>query len=269
MSVEPTNDIALELVEDVIGVVDLDEFHHALLAALRRAIPSDWASFNDIGSAPGDVITLTDPPVPEPQVAAFARLVHQNPLLRRYQRTRDGRAYRMSDLVSRAELHRLELYREVYRPLRVEYQLAFVLPCPPERILAVALSRDGADYSNRERDFINRSRPLLIQAYRNAVDHAEARATGDATMMSAALRQEGMTARECDVLLLLARGGSNQDIANALDISERTVQKHVQNSFRKLAVGDRSAAAARCWKLAAAAGSPPWGSPNGGATTHA
>jgi DNA-binding NarL/FixJ family response regulator len=77
-------------------------------------------------------------------------------------------------------------------------------------------------------------------------------------MMSAALREEGMTARECDVLLLLARGGSNQDIANALDISERTVQKHVQNSFRKLAVGDRSAA-----------GSPPWGSPNGGATTHA
>jgi DNA-binding CsgD family transcriptional regulator len=255
------DEIAMGLAEDVIGVLDLDEFHHALLAALRRAIPSYWVSLNDIGPVPGDVITVADPPIPEPQVAAFARLAHQNPLLQHHQRTRDGRAYRMSDVVSRAELHRLELYREVYRPLGVEYQMAFNLPCPPERVLAVALSRFDADYSDQERDLINRSRALLIQAYRNAVDHARARATGEAAMMSAALREDGMTARESDVLLLLARGASNRDIAAELSISERTVHKHVQNSFKKLQVGDRSAAAARCWKLAAAASRPPWAQP--------
>jgi DNA-binding NarL/FixJ family response regulator len=54
----------------------------------------------------------------------------------------------------------------------------------------------------------------------------------------------GLTARERDVLRLVAAGPSNREIAAALVISEHTVARHVQNIFAKLGVSSRTAAAA-------------------------
>ncbi len=54
----------------------------------------------------------------------------------------------------------------------------------------------------------------------------------------------GLTARELEVLRLLASGKSNREIASALVISEHTVARHVQNIFRKLDVPSRTAAGA-------------------------
>lgn len=53
----------------------------------------------------------------------------------------------------------------------------------------------------------------------------------------------GLTAREEEVLLLLAHGHSNKQIGAALSISEKTVKNHVTSIFRKIGVGDRTEAA--------------------------
>ena len=52
-----------------------------------------------------------------------------------------------------------------------------------------------------------------------------------------------LTAREVQVMQLVADGQRNKDIAVALGISEETVQVHVKNVFGKLHVSDRAAAA--------------------------
>ncbi|MFJ5829781.1 LuxR C-terminal-related transcriptional regulator [Streptomyces sp. NPDC093089] len=54
----------------------------------------------------------------------------------------------------------------------------------------------------------------------------------------------GLTAREAEVLRLVAAGGTNRDIAHALVISEHTVSRHLNNIFAKLGVGSRAAATA-------------------------
>jgi DNA-binding CsgD family transcriptional regulator len=54
----------------------------------------------------------------------------------------------------------------------------------------------------------------------------------------------GLTARELEVLRLVATGRSNREIAAALVISEHTVARHVQNILAKLGVSSRTAAAA-------------------------
>jgi DNA-binding CsgD family transcriptional regulator len=54
----------------------------------------------------------------------------------------------------------------------------------------------------------------------------------------------GLTARELEVLRLVAAGKSNREIASALVISERTVARHLQNIFAKLRVSSRTAASA-------------------------
>ncbi len=54
----------------------------------------------------------------------------------------------------------------------------------------------------------------------------------------------GLTARELEVLRLVAAGKTNREIASALVISERTVARHVQNIFAKLRLSSRTAAGA-------------------------
>jgi NarL family two-component system response regulator LiaR len=59
----------------------------------------------------------------------------------------------------------------------------------------------------------------------------------------------GLTAREEEILKLLATGESNREIGKRLFISEQTVKNHVANIFRKLQVNDRTKAALLAVKL--------------------
>jgi len=54
----------------------------------------------------------------------------------------------------------------------------------------------------------------------------------------------GLTAREVEVLRLIARGETNRAIGRELGISDKTVARHVSNIFTKLDLSTRSAAAA-------------------------
>lgn len=51
-----------------------------------------------------------------------------------------------------------------------------------------------------------------------------------------------LSEREMEILRLAARGMSNQDIANRLYLSRRTIQSHLANIFRKMDVGSRTEA---------------------------
>jgi DNA-binding CsgD family transcriptional regulator len=57
----------------------------------------------------------------------------------------------------------------------------------------------------------------------------------------------GLTAREQEVLRLVAEGKSNREIAAELVLSEHTVARHLQNIFAKLGVSSRTAASAVAW----------------------
>ncbi len=54
-----------------------------------------------------------------------------------------------------------------------------------------------------------------------------------------------LTAREREVLALVAEGRTNQAIGHALQVSPRTVAKHLENAYRKLDVTCRVQAVAR------------------------
>lgn len=56
-------------------------------------------------------------------------------------------------------------------------------------------------------------------------------------------RIDELTKRELEVLIEVANGKLNKEIANELKISERTVKNHISNIFKKIDVSDRTQAA--------------------------
>ena len=74
--------------------------------------------------------------------------------------------------------------------------------------------------------------PRLLATYRNVVvpSRREAR------------RVEDLTEREHEVLVLMARGATNAEIAERLYLSEATVKTHIGRIFMKLGARDRAAA---------------------------
>ena len=92
----------------------------------------------------------------------------------------------------------------------------------------------------------------LAQAYRELGDEASAVAEvarAEATYQRLGAHQagrkppDGLTRRECEVLVLVADGRSNRQIAEALYISDRTVARHLTNIFTKIGVRSRTQAA--------------------------
>lgn len=195
-------------------------------------------------------MSITEPAASAEMHRAFARYGAQNPLVAYYLKTGDGRAVRFSDLVTRRELHRLELYREVYAPLGVEYQVAFTLPSSSARMLGIALSRGKRDFTVPERDLLNLARPYLIQTYRNALAYTRLSQGAGHQIVIADLEALGLTRRQAEVLRLIAMGASDRDAADALGIGARTAQKHLEHCYRTLGVSGRSQAAELAWRTA-------------------
>ena len=67
-------------------------------------------------------------------------------------------------------------------------------------------------------------------------------------MVEAANDDGGLTARELEVLTLMADGHNNAQIATTLFVSENTIKTHVSNIFDKLGCRDRAAAVLHAWK---------------------
>src|SRR5262249_33684283 len=73
------------------------------------------------------------------------------------------------------------------------------------------------------------------------------------TMQLQSLVPFGLSPRETQVLNWVAQGKTNKDIGVILELSPRTVQKHLEHIYRKIYVESRTAAAAKAYEVASMA----------------
>lgn len=146
-------------------------------------------------------------------------------------------AVRLAEGDARAALPILRLALTGWQEVEATYDAARV------RVLIGLASRDLGDSDAAQMEF---------DAARGIFQQLGARP--DLTRMDAlghALKPApagGLSAREIQVMRLVASGKTNRQIASTLFISERTVERHVSNIFNKLDLTSRSAATAYAYQ---------------------
>lgn len=125
-----------------------------------------------------------------------------------------------------------------------EQLVSLPLVAGPTEVCGLSFGRSGRDFSAADLDLLGSvQRPLqaierharVMGRWRDAFDAARDTA-------GAEVHDAGLTARQLDVLVLLAEGHTAESIARRLGCSPRTAHKHLEHLYRKLGVTDRLSA---------------------------
>ena len=230
------------------------------VSGLTEPIASDLATLSvcDLRSGHRQVIGLPGHGLSATDIEAFDRYFFSHPLVR-YHGLEGGRSsWRISDSLSSREFRDSELYNEYYRRIGIRHAMAIPVLVAQGNLVSFVLNRSSRDFSDRDRARANLVRPILSALYEQActrtrlelqADHTRADDTAAAapTMLPRARKSalSPLTAREREVLLWVSRGKTDRDVARLLDISPRTVAKHLEHVYVKLGVETRTAAAMR------------------------
>lgn len=146
----------------------------------------------------------------------------------------------IADFYSVRQWHSTGMYSEVYRTLDIEHELQLSLPAAgglvgsADRTVRLYLFRGpGPDFGERDRALLTLLRPHLQQAYLDAERHHHG--------------TPQLTARQWELLRLVAAGHTNAQIARRAGVTEGTVRKHLENIYRRLNVASRTAAVTRAF----------------------
>lgn len=158
------------------------------------------------------------------------------------ERTGDLRSVtKISDFYSARQLHSTGFYSGFSRPLGIEHHLMLCLPGGPPRppgrpvrnVGLMLFRGPGPDFSERDRALLTLLRPHLHQAYMDAENRRRP--------------APQLTPRHWELLRLVAAGHTNAQIARRLDVTEKTVGKHLENIYTRLQVSSRTAAVTRAF----------------------
>ena len=185
----------------------------------------------EIMLAAGDVDAARDAADELSQIAAEL----DKPLLSAMSAQADG-AVRLGDADARGAVAALHRAQSFWNELGAPYEVARV------RVLLAAACRELGDPDTaRMEEAAARevfaevgARPDLTR-----LDERAGRGRADAA---------GLTAREVDVIRLVAAGMTNGEIADELVISEKTVARHLNNIFTRLGLANRAAATAYAYE---------------------
>jgi DNA-binding CsgD family transcriptional regulator len=149
-----------------------EPFSPECLEALGRLIPCDHLNFSQQDRIHRKTLGFTMFPVcdeddeEDEDFDTAWRLHDQHPICHHQDVAGDFRAYRLSDLVSKSEWQRRELYVDYYGPDGLDYQMCVGFDGPPSHTKAFVFSRHGGrDFSERDRRVANALRPHLARLY--------------------------------------------------------------------------------------------------------
>ena len=153
--------------------------HDALLErsneGLNDLIGVDATGWNimDLPAGKLEVVAYPDSATFKRDLPLLESLIEQHPLVPSVVARPMGPPVTYSDVVSRRELERRQIYRDFLRPHEIKHQMAFVFSLDP--FIAVAMNRRDHDFTLRQRELATVLQPHLGSAYRAIAERERAR----------------------------------------------------------------------------------------------
>lgn len=218
-------------------LADPDEvFPHGLLAALAELVPAEEVTFQVSRPLDREVVAqeefgIVPDPLPDGWEELFWRSYWEGETCCRPQLTGDYQSvWKVSDYLSDRQLAN-SIVGEWFRVIGARHEIAVPLPARGAEDRRMLLFRsEGRDFTERERLLLAMLRPHFVEVLRA---HERRRAG-----------IPDLTARQLQLLQLVADGHSNTQIAHRLFVAEGTVRKHLENIYERLGVTSRTAAVA-------------------------
>lgn len=359
-------DGVLDFVRDLYDQRGLSDFADRTMGSLLRIVAADRIIYGDFDVERQAARLAMQPAVVKDAdgtlngmldggLAGLERTFGTHPLYRYFLQTGDGRAQKISQVMTKSQFQGYCASDELAVQLRARYQMALFFTAGTSVVTAILFTRMQRDFSERERGLVNTIYPHLVQAFRNTaslnrfcqnIDELvelvegptssvivlaangcvkrwtkQARtwiaqycrtpfpASGDrlpdcfadwyrqqlglleqrtrlpvpreplvvekqgrqltVQLIPDHLRDEhllllnekqagaswntlggcGLTPRESEVLAWVAKGKTNAEIGTILQLSGRTVQKHLEHIYQKLGVETRTTATVRVLKM--------------------
>ena len=148
-----------------------------------------------------------------------------------------GRAIRVSDAMSQTQYRNLEIYQFGGRRHGIEYAMDYWMRDEGGRVRGLRFDDSVRDFSDRARDTVE----VLGRHLRTVLARHDRGIGPPATAL--------LTARETQIMGLLAVGQTNREIGQALSISPHTVRKHLENAYQRVGVHSRAEAVAWAYRV--------------------
>lgn len=158
---------ALSAAGELAEAQDLADFPTLVAKMLRGLIPCEHSGYNaiDVKSAKASVVADPADVVFDGGPEVLAQFAAQSPIIVRAA-AGDRSVLRLSDHISKRELHRTDLYNHVYRVVGLEYQLGVQLPLlrselgHPDEFIGLSLSRSHHDFTDADKQLLALVAPL-------------------------------------------------------------------------------------------------------------
>ncbi len=248
-------DAALEVAAAAAECRTVGDVRSHLLPALADALHADQVIYHQCvpatpGSSYEDVLVSPQDGDLVGPLADFVSVAGDSPLLRHLDGPAPAPVFSLRELVSARSWHENPVYRECFRSLGVEDHLAAVLGARDGVLHGVSLTRSARPFDGHDRLLVTVLGRHLRAALRRCLARAESYEAIEIAPRAHLAAHSGpafparttgarLTPREREVLALVACGLDNQRVARRLQITRRTVDKHLENAFATLGARNR------------------------------
>jgi DNA-binding CsgD family transcriptional regulator len=217
-------DQVLELAGEMAEMNPAEVDYDWMAQALQDVLECPTAAFSEVGRDGVRGLGWPHAQLPASVMTDVTRHnMERHPLIQHYVRTTDRRPLAVTDMTSLRRWRSSAVGSDIHAVMGFYDHMAIPLPSQPGTMRAFALGREDGGFTAQEREFVERLHPSLV-----VLDRRAQRARSSPA--------DGLTRREKQVLGIIAEGLTRQATARRLQISIRTVDKHLESIYRKLGV---------------------------------
>lgn len=228
------NDIIYELY----NCSSIEELQKIFLRRLKMLIPYSYASILMADTTDPEIIRLTSPLCcPDSFQEAeneYLKQADEDHLLW-ILHSRESTLIRESDLIREESRLNTPLYLHCYRKYNIFDSLQYTIVYQQKLLGVLTLFRTKIDGEFSDEDmFYLRSLGMHLNAVLHRITSDSDKSWFKSANVEELQIQYGLTGRETQILELIFHFQNNGEIVEKLDIKENTLQKHMQNIFRKM-----------------------------------